>query len=205
MKPLSKRQLSVLGQMSNKAYRHLLAVGYPLDGYDAWRHEFTAEHCGGIASWRALNQLHYVPLCNALRAIIGLAPKEDNTPQTEEQNLIWHIRDNIAVYELPAPYVAKIIAGKTSRPWVKPGMSLETMLAGCTYKEVFDVLKTVRARGEMRHKKESRVLGLPPVPRTHISRSSMPPERLAKWRGDILATPPPTRRQHPASPPATAP
>ena len=54
MKNLSKTQLSVLGQLSTKAYRHLVAVGYPSNGYDEWRHEFTADHCDGIDSWRKL-------------------------------------------------------------------------------------------------------------------------------------------------------
>lgn len=48
---------------------------------------------------------------------------------------------------------------------------------------------TIEARGRRREKKSAEKLDLPAPAEVHISRSTMPPQRLADWRGDVLATP----------------
>lgn len=195
MKNLSKTQLSVLGQLSTKAYRHLVAVGYPSNGYDDWRHEFTADHCGGIDSWRKLTQQHYVPLCNALRAIIGLKPMADNTPKTDAAALIWTIRDRARHWELSTAYITAIARDKFGTD------NLQTL----TCHQLRQLLITIQARGRRRTAKIAECFEVDAPAEVHTSRSTVPPSRLKDWRGDIDASPRPTRRKRPAAPQQTAP
>lgn len=195
MKNLSKTQLSVLGQLSTKAYRHLVAVGYPSNGYDEWRHEFTADHCGGIDSWRKLSQQHYVPLCNALRAIIGLKPMADNTPKTDAAALIWTIRDRARFWELSTAYIAAIARDKFGTD----------NLQNLTCKQLLHLLYTLQARGRRHTAKTAERFEVDAPAEIHTSRSTVPPSRLKDWRGDIDASPRPTRRKRSAAPQQTAP
>lgn len=189
MKPLSLAQLRVLGCLSRKAYKRLADTGATAEAYEDWRHDFTAQVCGGIESWRALDQRHYVPLCNAYRSLLGKAPMADHTPVDDAAALIWTIRDRAAHWELPRAYVAAIVADMAARPWVKATMSLEQMLAGVDTSTLRHILYTLQARGRSRVQKDCDQLGLAPPRETHTSRSTMPPPRLAAWRGDIMARP----------------
>lgn len=195
MKNLSKTQLSVLGQLSTKAHRHLVAVGYPSNGYDEWRHEFTADHCGGIDSWRKLTQQHYVPLCNALRAIIGLKPMADNTPKTDAAALIWTIRDRARHWELSTAYITAIARDKFGTD------NLQTL----TCHQLRQLLITIQARGRRRTAKIAERFEVDAPAEVHTSRSTVPPSRLKDWRGDIDASPRPTSRKRSAAPQQTAP
>ena len=186
MKPLSKKQLAVLGQLSTKAYRHLVSVGYPLEAYDTWRHELTAEHCNGISSWRSLNQLHFVPLCNALRAILGLPPREDHTPKTRKEALIETIRDRAQHWELNTGYISAITS-KRFGVIILQGQSLESALIRLNEEELRQLIYTLEARGRAKTAKISRQFNLPIPAEIHQSASTMPPPRLAAWRGDRLA------------------
>lgn len=183
MKKLTKAQLSVLGQLSTKAYRHLVSVGCPIESYDSWRHEFTAEHCGGIPSWRSLNQIHYVPLCNALRAIIGHPQREDHTPKSEADGLIWTIRDRARHWGLSDRYIARIAADKFGIA----GDALDTILPQLSPRDLRHLIYTIEQRGRKKAHVTSEQFGIDPPVETHHSRSTMPPPRLAAWRGDQLA------------------
>ena len=204
MKNLSKTQLSVLGQLSTKAYRHLVAVGYPSNGYDEWRHEFTADCCGGIDSWRKLSQKHYVPLCNALRAIIGLKPMADNTPQTDADGLIWTIRDRARHWELSTAYIAAIVRDRFGVD-ARADMSLDTMLSGLDCWQLSQLLYTVQARGRRNTAKTAERFEVDAPAEVHTSRSTVPPSRLKDWRGDVDASPRPQCGRRSASPLQTAP
>lgn len=182
MKNLSKTQLSVLGQLSTKAYRHLVAVGYPSNGYDDWRHEFTADHCGGIDSWRKLNQKHYVPLCNALRAIIGLKPMADNTPKTDAAALIWTIRARARFWELSTAYIAAIVRDRFGVE-THAGQSLDTMLTGLDCWQLTQLLYTIQARGRRNTAKTAGNLNLDVSGRGSylpLHRAALTPQRLAR-------------------------
>lgn len=188
MKTLSKRQLQVLGSTSNKAYRRLCGGGLRPGDYDEWRKGFTFD-VTGRDSWRELDQVHYIPLLNALRAILGQPPVADRTPQNDEASMLWTIRDRAAHWELSTAYVAAIVRDKFNRPWATGEMTLEAMLAGLGYRELRDLLYTLEARGRARSKKEAAALGVPPPQEVHASRSTAPPPRLAAWRGDKTAAP----------------
>jgi len=203
MKNLSAAQLKVLGCLSGKAYKRLVSVGAVQEPYDEWRHAYTARICEGIESWRALAQRHYIPLCNAYRSILGKAPMADNTPKNDAAALIWTIRNRARHWELPTAYLAAIIADKAGRPWLNGAMSLEQMLDGLDAATLRHILYTVQARGRARAKQDSDRLGIAPPVEIHTSRSTMPPAKLAAWRGDTMATPlqpsckPPARPRHP--------
>ena len=195
MKTLSKKQLAVLGNLSTRAYRHLVAVGYPSNGYDDWRHEFTADHCNGIDTWRSLTQQHYIPLCNALRTILDLPLLQDNTPQTPEDALIWTIRDRSHHWELTPAYIAAIARDKFGTD----------NLQNLTCKQLLHLIYTLQRAGKHRTDKLSKQLNIPTPPQIHTSRSTLPPPRLKNWRGDIDASPRPQRGRRSASPLQTAP
>lgn len=188
MKTLSKRQLQVLGSTSNKAYRHLCGGGLRPGGYDEWRKGFTFD-VTGRDSWRELDQTHYIPLLNALRAILGLPPVADRTPQSDEAALIWTLRDRAAHWEFSNAYIAAIVRDKFARPWATGEMTLERMLAGLSCRELNQLIWTIQRAGKKRSKKEAAALGLPDPQEVHTSRSTVPPPRLAAWRGDIPAAP----------------
>lgn len=198
MKTLSRLQLAQLGSISRKAWNHLQAIGFKCGPYQEWRHEFTADHCAGRSSWRQLLQSDYVPLCNAFRAIYGGQQKQDHTP-TQEQALIYTIKDRCQHWEAPRPYVAKIVADKTGRHWITPETSLDTMLAGLGANILRQILYTLQNRLRKLAKRDAEALGLPEAPETHTSRSTIPPARLAAARGDIDAAPRPQPRRNPAA------
>lgn len=199
MKHLSQAQLKVLGCLSRKAYNRLAEMGAVQESYEEWRHSYTAQICGGLDSWRALSQRHYVPLCNAYRCILGKAPMPDNTPKDDAASLIWTIRDRARHWELPLAYIAAIVTDKTGRNWINGSMSLDHILAGLDATTLRHILYTLQARGRTRAQKDSNRLGLDPPHETHTSRSTMPPPRLAFWRGDTMAHP----LQAPVKPPAS--
>ena len=194
MKTLSHKQLAQLGRESTQAYPRVPGVGT----YDSWRHEFTAQICGGISSWRRLEQRHYIPLLNAFRAINGKAPLADRTPKDDAAALIWTLRDRIAFWELEPAYVAAIVRDKTARPWIRADMSLDTMLAGLDPTTLRQLLYTLQARARARAKKAAAATHTSPPQEVHISRSTIPPPRLADHRGDTLAAPPPRPCHRPA-------
>ncbi|MGN0868042.1 MAG: hypothetical protein ACI4O9_00770 [Akkermansia sp.] len=164
-------------------------MGLPVGDYIAWRHEFTAMHCGGRSSWRELVQTDYVPLLNAFSACYGGTQKADNTPQSDAEALIYEIRNVVRYWELPRAYVAKVVAGKARRPWVTPDMSLDAMLAGLSSDLLRQLLMTLENRGRAINKKGSAALGIDAPARVHISRSTAPPPRLAFYHGDVVETP----------------
>ncbi len=206
MNTLSKKQLATLGQVSRRAYAHLQSVGYPLNTYDAWRREFTAEHCGGRDSWRTLFQTDYIPLLNAFAALYGGRQKADNTPKTEEEKHLHNIKQLVQYWEIPAAYIAKLVRDKARRPWVKANMTLDAMLAGMPARMMWQILITLENRFSAKMKKESEALGIPNPPRVHISRATVPPRRLAEHRGDVIDLPAPKprtrRKKAAATPPA---
>ncbi len=192
MKHFSRSQLAVAGQLATKAHHHLQAVGCPVADYDTWRHEVTAEICSAT-SWRDLVQTDYVPLCNYFRAIIGLPQHRDNTPQTEEEAMMWTIRDRLAHWEASPAYIAAIVQGKTGRA-CHAGMSWDEMMAGLPLCTLRHLLYTFEARLRAKSNKSAASFGIEAPAEVHISRSTMPPARLAEWRGDVLATPAPRPR-----------
>jgi len=199
MKPLSKLQLARLGLESNLAYKRLQAVGYPLPPYPTWRREFTAERCNGRNSWKALDQRDYIPLLNAFAAIHGGAQQQNRTPKCDEEAKIYAIRNIIRHWELPAAYVAKIIAGKTSRPWISADTPLDSMLIGVPANTLRQIAITLENRARALHKKECAALGIPQSSRVHVSPSTVPPGSLPEYLGDTLALPAPRPRPAPKS------
>lgn len=200
MKTLSRVQLAQLGALSTRAWKHLCACGATGGtDYEEWRHDFTADHCGGRSSWRTLYQTDYVPLCNAFRAIYGGKQKQDNTPQSDAAALVYTIRDRLAHWETPPAYFAAIVRDKCRRPWVKPGMSVEAMLAGLGETELRQLLYTLEARMRSLTARTAAAADLPAPAEVHRSRSTVPPARLAAARGDIIAAPLPQPRRKPAA------
>lgn len=189
MKTLSKKQLATLGAVSHRAYKHLRGTGLPLGDYATWRHEFTALHCGGRTSWHTLYQTDYTALRNAFAAVYGGTQKVDNTPKSDADALIYAIRNTVNHWDIPAAYVAKVIAGKASRPWVTPEMSLDAMLAGVPEKTLRHILITLENRFRKKYKQESEAMGIDAPARVHVLRSTVPPTRVAAYKGDIIATP----------------
>lgn len=200
MKTLSPRQLATLGSVSNRAYKHLQSVGYPLPAYSEWRHEFTADVCGGRSSWKSLFQVDYIPLYNAFVRLYGGKEKADNTPQSDEAAMLWTLHDVIRAFEIPMPYVAKVIAGKASRPWITASMSLDTMCVGLSRHMLWQIVITLNNNFQKKNKKQNAALGIPNTGRPHASRSTIPPGGLPDWHGDTLATPPPPTRKRKKNP-----
>ncbi len=193
MKHFSKAQLSVAGQLARKAHRHLQAVGCPLPLFDEWRHEVTARICSA-SSWKDLVQTDYVPLCNYFRAIIGVPQHPDRTPKTDEEALMWTIRDRLTQWEASPAYIAAIVRDKTGLP-CHAKMSWDEMMAGLPAKTLLHLLYTFEARLRAKSNKSAAALGVPSPAEVHISRSTMPPARLAEWRGDEIANRPPRLRR----------
>lgn len=195
MKNLSAKQLKVLGSLSNQAYKRAVATG-TTGGllYDEWRHQFTADHCGGQHSWRLLQQRHFVPLCNAFLRMLGRQPMRDNTPQTDEAALIYTIKDRVQHWEAPLPYIARIVANRTGRPYT-PEADLDAMLAGLDASTLRQLICTIERACRNLTNRAAEALGLPAPVEVHASRSTMPPARLAAYRGDVATTPEQRRRK----------
>lgn len=198
MKTLSLKQLQVLGSLSTKAYRQLADGGLVCEDYNEWRKTFTFDIVGKD-SWKACVQTDFVPLQNAFRAILGMKPKADRTPQTPEQSLQWTIEERVKHWELSAAYVGKIVAERFGRPWARDCRSVAQMMVGMDEETLKHLLWTIQDRARKLAKRESEALGIAPPIEVHSSRSTMPPSRLAAARGDTLAEPLPTPRRRPAT------
>ncbi len=197
MNSLSKKQLQVLGSLSNQAYQACVAAGTTGGlSYDEWRHQSTADQCGGQDSWRLLEQRHFIPLCNFFLKVIGKPPMKDRTPKTPEESMIETLKDRMRQWEAPMPYVARIVANKTGKQYT-PGASLEELLAGLDARTVWQLVITIERACRRRVARRSAELGIPAPVEVHASRSTMPPPRLAAWRGDVRTEPPSTRTRMP--------
>ena len=181
-KPLTKKQLAVLGTMARKAW----AVAGGGEPFDEWRQGFTFDAVGRD-SWHACGQGEYIPLLNALRRAQGLPPVPDRTPKDDEAKLLFQVKDRAEFYGFRPEYVAAIVRGKFGRPWVTGDMSLDRMCAGLTAHQLGQLRTTLRNRGEARKRKEAAAAGLPVPATVHASRSTMPPPRLAAHFGDEIA------------------
>ena len=84
-------------------------------------------------------------------------------------------------------------------------MSLDTMLSGLDCWQLTQLLYTVQARGRRNTAKVAERFEVDAPAEVHTSRSTVPPSRLKDWRGDIDASPRPTRRKRSAAPQQTAP
>ncbi len=185
MKPLTARQKQVLGSLSRRVYNLLASRGHVQELYDDWRHTFTAD-VTGRASWRALNQSHYVPLVNALRGILGLEPMADNTPADERASLAWTIKDRAAFWELNLAYVRAIVADKFHRPQAREAADWDALLSPLDGRQLKQLVFTIEARGRKRTAKSAAKHEVPAPVEVHTSRATMPPPRLAEVRGDVM-------------------
>lgn len=185
MKTLSAKQLQVLGSLSRRAYKTLAARGHVQEMYEEWRRTFTAD-VTGRASWRALCQQDYIPLVNALRGIIGMPPVEDNTPADQKASLAWTVKDRAQFWELRLHYVQAIVADKFHLPQAGTAEGWDEMLAMLDTQQMKQLLYTIEARGRKRSNKSAEVLDIPAPTEMHTSRSTMPPARLAEYRGDRM-------------------
>lgn len=185
---LSKKQLQVLGALSNRAYNALLRQGCVCERYDDWRRSYTAL-VTGCTSWRALYQHDYIPLVNALRSLIGLRPVADHTPLNPASSLAWTIKDRCAFWELSIPYVATIVANKFHCPQALTATTWDDLLRLLDTAQLKQLIYTIEARGRARENKSAAQHNLPIPTELHASPATMPPPRLAKWRGDQLVTP----------------
>lgn len=182
MRPLSAKQKKVLGSLANQAFRRGCGGGL---SYDEFRHETTA-NATGLQSWRDLGQEHYVPLCNAFRAMLGLPPMQDNTPRSTTEARLHTLRDRIRHWECPAAYWAKIIRERFGRMWVSEHTPLEVAVSDFSDTELKHLIMTLENRCREHNRKESAALGIPPAVEVHSTPATMPPPRLAAYRGDIL-------------------
>ncbi len=185
MKTLSAKQLQVLGSLSRRAYKTLAARGHVQEMYEEWRRTFTAD-VTGRASWRALSQHDYIPLVNALRGIIGLPPVEDNTPADQKASLAWTVKDRAQFWELRLHYVQAIVADKFRIPQARTAKGWDDMLAMLDAWQLKQLVYTIEARGRKRSNKTAEALDIPAPAEMHFSRSTMPPARLAEYRGDTM-------------------
>lgn len=198
MKGLSLKQKQVLGAMARRSWLLLTGSGAVDAPFDAWRHAFTKECCG-VESWMEMGQKHYIPLLNGLRRVQGLPPVEDNTPQSKVESLVWTIRDCMRKWELRAAYVAAIVADKFARPHLRKVRCVDTLLAGLGVQELMQVIYTLERCGKRISERTSMELGLPMPKEIHASPATMPPPRLAAWRGDTLAEAPRSTRRKAAA------
>ncbi len=186
-KPLSKRQKAVLSQLAARAWR-LFGDSWGIPSAEDFRHSCVQRACSkpGLT---ACTQQDYVPLYNHLARLLGLRPIEDNTPHSPEEALIWTIRDRMRHWDIPAPYVAAIIHSKFSIAYG----NLDSLLARLPASSLRQLLYTLEARARSKAQRTSAQLGLDSPVEVHSSPSTLPPTRLAQWRGDILAKNPSTR------------
>ena len=195
MKKLSIKQLRTLGAMAHAAHK-LVGGGMP---FEEWRRSCTS-YVTGRDSWKELRQEDYIPLLNMFRQAQGLPPVPDRTPKDKHASLLWTLADRVQHWGLSLPYVAAIAADKFNRPELASERSLEAICAPLTDAEMYQLIYTVQRAARRAVARTAEKHNLPPVQEMHTSPSTMPPARLAEYRGDILAAPPPPTRRKTANP-----
>lgn len=183
MEGLSGKQLKMLGSTSRRAYKFLVDRGLASQDYEDWRRTFTADHADGVSSWKGLKQVQFVPLVNAFKAVFGGRAMKDRTPRDKAEKLRWSILDRLAHWEAPRPYVAKIIRDKAGRPWITASTPYEAMIEGLEEDTLSGILYTLQDR--LRKLTARSAPKGCPVIESHRSRSTVPPDRLKKYRGDV--------------------
>ena len=178
--PLSSRQKAVICQLAAKAYAAAgAAMGYtdPTEYRRAVVYDTT-----GLSSLTQCHQAHYTALYNAFAAVAGLPQHRDNTPVTDEQSALVHIRDLMQRFELNEAYVRHIIAARLSLPNTLP-YSLEYLVQKLVKdhgwrRGIIPMLATLTNRGrELQHKAEA-AHALPHATEQHAMQATMPPGTL---------------------------
>lgn len=200
MKGLSIKQKTTLAIMARQAYRQLESVGAADEPFDDWRHRISQEICG-VASWQRMGQGHYIPLLNGLRRMLGLPPVPDRTPRDRTEALKHQLRDRMQQWELRVGYVASIVARKFGMPERKAERNLDALLHGLDEEQLLHLTYTIERAGRRIAQREAAAHDLPAPVEVHTSAASMPPARLAAWRGDVMAEPPRKPRRRSAQKP----
>lgn len=185
MKKLSLKQLRTLGKMAHAVHK-LVGCGMP---FDEWRRACTSA-VTGRDSWKELVQSDYIPLLNAFRRSLGMPPAPDRTPKDKHASLLWTLADRVQHWGLSPAYVAAIAADKFNRPELASERRLDAICAGLTDTEMHQLLYTVQRAARRSVARTAEKYNLPPACEIHTSPSTMPPPRLAEYRGDMLAAPP---------------
>lgn len=181
--PLSSRQKAVICQLAGKAYA---AAGAAMGYADATEYRRAVVFdTTGKSSLTQCTQAHYTALYNAFAAVAGLPQHRDNTPVTDEQSALVHIRDLMQRFELNEAYVRHIIAARLSLPNTLP-YSLEYLVQKLVKdhgwrRGVIPMLSTLTNRGREQQKKATEALGIPAPAEHHAMQATEPPERLAQY------------------------
>lgn len=146
MKPLTHKQLASLAIAARHAYDCLAADGTVRCDFAQWRRNLTRVHTGKF-SWRNCTQSDYIPLYNAFAGILGRPTAVATTARTEKsKQLVWCIRTTASEAGINNAYLARLIGGKTSRPWISREMTVEEMCKGIAPTTLRHILYTLQAR-----------------------------------------------------------
>lgn len=151
MKALTKKQLAVLAITARRAYDTLTAAGYSCGEFQQWRRMQTRIHTGKF-SWKECAQVDYIPLYNAFAVILSRPQKTERNHTEKERAIIWNIQNVARQSGMNNGYLARLIAGKTSRPWITAETDLDAMLAGINETTLRHILYTLQARARAKRK-----------------------------------------------------
>lgn len=197
--PLSSRQKAVICQLAAKAYAAAgAAMGY---GSATEYRRAVVFDTTGKSSLTQCNQKHYTPLYNAFAAVAGLPQHRDNTPVSDEQSALVHIREIMQRFELNEAYVRHIIADRLSlSPSIPFALEhlVEKLVRDHGWKHgVIPMFSTLTNRGRELQHKAADALGLPHATEHHAMQDTVPPARLAEHldiQGPHITSTAPTTR-----------
>lgn len=189
-KLLTKKQKSVLAQMTAKAYKRIQSQGCPLPSLDEWRHQEVWYATGITESLTKATQEHYVPIYNRLAAYLGEAPLKDRTWSKMDQ-AIHNLRDAMQRYETSPDYLAAIVRDQLHLPCT--GQDVYQALRNyAAVEHVQHLMYTVINRGRSEARKMADETGCETY-EPHADPRTMPPGKLADHVGAvrIVTTPGP--------------
>ena len=128
-------------------------------------------------------------------------PVPDRTPQDKHACLVWTLANRVQHWDLSPAYVAAIAADKFGRPELAGERSLDAICAVLSEAEMYQLIYTVQRAARRSVARTSEKFDLPAAHEVHTSPSTMPPPRLAEYRGDVLAAPPRKPRRSAANAP----
>lgn len=181
-KLLTKRQITVLSIMANKAYKHIQSQGCPLPSLTEWRHHEVWCATGGIESLTQCSQEHYAPIYNRYASYLGEDPINDST-WTEMDKALHNLQQAMMRFETSPNYLAEIVRDQLHLP--------------CTGRDVYQALRnfaavqhvqylmyTVINRGREDARKMAAETGQEAY-EPHADPRTMPPGKLADHVGAV--------------------
>lgn len=182
MNNLSKKQMAVICQMANKAYKYMSPAMGDVSP-EEFRHA-EIHRAVGKSSLKACSSREYIKLYNHFAYILGMPIKQDNT-WSDRDKAAHVLADTLARHELSLSYLHALAKDKFRGRFLGygPDVILDAIRVKLTDREIMQLVYTINSRGRAKTSSLDAVHDLDPSAldryEPHADPGTMPPGGLA--------------------------